>query len=245
MQLDGGQAQAALDPVLALEAIEGYNVEGVAGAVKALAGKLDGAQAQAALGWVLAGIQGTTYPDDLRALAQAVQALPVQLDAAQAQAALGPVLAAIKDRADEARFSTLAELHTLAQAVQALARKVDGAQAQAALALRPGLAWAPTSEEAAGWAGVLVALLPREKPEICLAEIVEALKYPTSAGAATDVLLDALHGIDPNAPGKEAGLAANLAWLTTAYPAIDLDAPPLCPPPLLAQQDVTCPVRGA
>ena len=62
------------------------------------------------------------------------------------------------------------------------------------------------------WAGALVMLLPRGEPEVCVAEIVTALKYPTAAGAATDALLDAFHGIDPNAPGKEAGLAASLSW---------------------------------
>jgi hypothetical protein len=58
------------------------------------------------------------------------------------------------------------------------------------------------------------------------------------------VLLGALHSVDPKAPGKEAGLATNFAWLLTAYPAIDLDARPLCPPPLPDQKDVACPVGG-
>ena len=104
------------------------------------------------------------------------------------------------------------------QAVQALAGKLTGEEAQAAALqiVRPGLAWAPTSDEAARWAGVLVTIPERGKPEIALTEIVEALKYPTSAGPATDVLLDRLQGIDPSAPGQEAVLAANVAWLRTA-----------------------------
>ena len=47
---------------------------------------------------------------------------------------------------------------------------------QAVLALRPGLAWRPTSYEAADCSEALVTLPRREEPEICVAEIVEALK---------------------------------------------------------------------
>ena len=241
-KLSAEQAREALDPVLdAIKGNTGGRLEALAETVKALTGRLDAAQAQAALGLVLDAIEGTTDPDQLLALAEAVQALPVELDAGQAEAALGPVLHAIKDTTRWDRW----ELQQLAGAVKALAGKLDAVQAQAALKIaRRGLAWAQTSDEAAGWAAAHVTLLPREKPEIYVEKIVEALKYPTSAGAATDVLLDGLHRNDPNAPGKEAGLAANLAWLRTAYPAIDLEAPPACPEPLSDLQDVSCPKSG-
>ena len=35
----------------------------------------------------------------------------------------------------------------------------------------------------------------------------------------------------PDAPGKEAGLDATVAWVAETYPDIDLDSPPTSPPP--------------
>ena len=56
--------------------------------------------------------------------------------------------------------------------------------------------------------------------------MVELLKRPTTVGSATDALLEILHQRVPKAPGKEAGLDANVAWVAATYPAIDLDSPP-------------------
>ena len=114
---------------------------------------------------------------------------------------------------------------------------------------RSNLAAAGDGVNALAWPKLLEALLSPAKGYVNA--LVEVLKYPTSAlrdldasdsepTTATDVPLDGLRSINPNAPGKEAGLTANLALLTTAYPAIDLDAPPACPQPLLGEQNVAC-----
>ncbi len=55
------------------------------------------------------------------------------------------------------------------------------------------------------------------------------LKWPTTAGPATDALLEVLHERVPGAPGKEAGLDATVAWVAATYPDIDLDSPPTYP----------------
>jgi hypothetical protein len=82
---------------------------------------------------------------------------------------------------------------------------------------------------AVAFAGAVATLLPSEPPEIYVAGIVQLLKWPTTAGPATDVLLTALHERMPGAPGKEAGLDATVAWVAATYPDIDLDSPPTFP----------------
>jgi hypothetical protein len=46
----------------------------------------------------------------------------------------------------------------------------------------------------------------------------------------------------PDAPGKGAGLAANLTWITDTFPDIDLQAAPACPPP--REAGLACPAAG-
>jgi hypothetical protein len=96
---------------------------------------------------------------------------------------------------------------------------------------RAALAWAPTTAVAVAAAGAAVSLLPRHQVEPAVQTIVELLKYPMAAGDATIVLLEGLKAIAPEAPGKEAGLDANLDWIARVYPLIDLEAPPACPAP--------------
>jgi hypothetical protein len=240
VQLGTAQAGAALSPFI--DAIwrttDPEALRTLAETVEALPVQLDRVQAEAVLGPVVDAMKRTTDTSPLQDLAKTMQALAGKFDAAQAQVAVGSVVDAMKGADSGA-------LAMLAGAVQALAPRLSVDHARAVSeTVRVYLGWAPRAHEARDWAGALVALLPREPPEGYVEQIVEALKYPTSAGPATDVLLDALGGIDPNAPGKEAGLDANLAWLTTAYPAIDLDKPPDCPKPLSDQQDVTCPEVG-
>ena len=78
-------------------------------------------------------------------------------------------------------------------------------------------------------ARAIAVTLPAEPPKPYVAAIVELLKWPTTAGPATDALLEVLHERVPGAPGKEAGLDATVAWVAATYPDIDLDSPPTFP----------------
>jgi hypothetical protein len=82
---------------------------------------------------------------------------------------------------------------------------------------------------AEAFAGAISVLLKAEPPRAYVAAVVELLKWPTTAGPATDALLEALHERVPGAPGKEAGLDATVAWVAATYPDIDLDSPPTFP----------------
>src|SRR4029077_15829947 len=102
-------------------------------------------------------------------------------------------------------------LRTLAQALQALAGKMTEAQAaQASEAAAASLAWAAADGESAEWARALVALAhphPSNRDRM----LGVAIAYPTAAGSATEVLLDAIRAGHPDAPKKEAGTDAALA----------------------------------
>ena len=80
----------------------------------------------------------------------------------------------------------------VARALEALAGKLPDAQREQALtASKAALANTGSTEEAIAWAEAIAALLPDE-PRAATAEIVEALKYPTATGMATEVLLAGL-----------------------------------------------------
>ena len=179
---------------------------------------------------MLKQIGQTTDPDALQALAQALQALAAKLSEAQASQALEPLLKQIGQTTDPDA------LQALAQALQALAAKLSEAQAvQASNAAAASLAWAADDDEAAEWARALVALShPASDRDRML---VAAIAYPTAAGSATEVLLDAIRAGHPDAPAKEAGTEAALEWLAKTFP--DVLRPPLCPQPL--QPDLKCP----
>ena len=114
--------------------------------------------------------------------------------------------------------------------LQALASKLTEAQAQQALPVATSaLAWAASEGEAADWARALVALLPRTADRDGTKKLVAAIVYPATAGPATDVLLEAIRARRPDAPKKEAGTEAGLAWLATKYP--EVLRSPVCPPP--------------
>ena len=94
---------------------------------------------------------------------------------------------------------------------------------------RAVLAGADEPSVAEAFARAIALTLPAELPKPYVAAIVELLKWPTTAGPATDALLEALHERVPGAPGKEAGLEATVAWVAATYPDIDLDSPPTYP----------------
>jgi hypothetical protein len=179
--------------------------------LKALAPNLTEAQAQEALARLLQRITTDHYA--LYALAEGLQALPVMLTEAQAELVLAPLLQRIGKTTDSD------ELQALAGGLQALAPKLTQAQARQSLSVTmSSLAWAATEEEAADWARALVALLPRATDQSDgPRDLVAAIIYPLAAGPSTGILLDALRARDADAPTKEVGTAASLAWIAEKY----------------------------
>jgi hypothetical protein len=130
-------------------------------------------------------------------------------------------------------------LLALPKALQALAPKLNEAQAeQASKTAAASLAWAPSEDEAVEWAQALVALSHQAANQG--ETLAGAIAYPTVAGPATEILLDALRAGHPAAPPKKAGTEAALEWLAKTYR--DVLSPPLCPPPL--QPGLKCPLQG-
>jgi ribosomal protein S7 len=199
-----------------------YSHQALASAIQTLGAKLQPEQARDLLGPVLDAIGMTADPDQLRTLVQAVQTLDPKLNPEAAQTTLRLVLNAIQQTTDSD------QLQALGQAVQALGTAVEQREPAILLARRV-LATTDAPKVAAAFAGALAALLSAKPPRRYVAEITELLKWPTAAGPATDVLLEALHERVSDAPGKEAGLDATVAWVAATYPDIDLDSPPTFP----------------
>ena len=153
----------------------------------------------------------------------------MKLSESQAGQALEPLLKQIGQTTDPAA------LQTLAQVLQTVAPNLSETQgAQAARVASASLAWASRDEEAAAWARALVALL---HPVSDRDRLLTAIAYPTAAGSATEVLLNAIRADHPDAPAKEAGTEATLAWLAKKFP--DVLRPPHWPEPL--QPGLKCP----
>ncbi|MFZ1425891.1 MAG: TIR domain-containing protein [Geminicoccaceae bacterium] len=235
------QAQVALGPVLDAirQSTDPFQLQALAQAIQILGPTPE--QAQAALGPVLDAIRQTTNPYQIQALAQAVQTLGAKLAAEQAQAALGHVLDAIRLEAirqttDSRYLQSIRQtidsryLQEMAQAVQTLGPvlRMEG-RATAIEVARTVLADTDEPPVAEAFARAISVTLPAEPAKTYVTAIVELLKWPTSAGPATDALLEALHERMPGVPGKEAGLAATVAWVDANYPDIDLDSPPTYP----------------
>ena len=239
-RLDPAQVAPAGEAVL--RAIGGntnpYALGGLFGALQALAPRLDSAQVAPAWEAVLQAIGETTNTYALRTLGSALQALAPRLDPAQVAPAGEAVLRAIGETTN-----TYA-LRTLGGALQALAPRLDPAQVAEALAtIRGLLAWAPDDATAERFAAGYALLLRPSPPEVFAREIAGALRFPTSAGPATGVLLQAASEALPGAPEAGAGRKAMLEWLGRTYSTVDLKAPPACPPPppAFAAQGMACP----
>jgi hypothetical protein len=232
-KLADAQAQQALAPLL--QQIGRLNdtpdLWALTQALQPLAAKLTEAQAQQVLDALLRRIGETTEAYALAMLVQALQPLAAKLTKAQAQQVLDGLLQQV------GRTTHNVPLKALAQQLQALQAKLTEAQAQRALTVAmSSLAWAATEDEAVDWARTLVALLPSATDQGGPPNLVAALVYPTAAGPATEVLLDALRARHPDAP---AGTAAILAWIAEKYP--NQVRPPICPTPPQPTSDLKCP----
>ena len=224
------QASQALDFLPIFETKYPYVLRAHARALGALPARLSEAQAGQALDVLLKQISETTDPDAFRVLAEALQALAAKLSEAQAGQALDVLLKQIGETTDPDAFRVLAEV------LQALAPRLSDARAaQGSKAAASSLAWARSNMEAVEWARALVALThPASGRDEML---MSAIAYPTAAGSATEILLDAIRAEHPDAPVKEAGIEPALAWLAKKFPI--LLRPPLCPKPL--QPGLECP----
>jgi hypothetical protein len=107
--------------------------------------------------------------------------------------------------------------------------------AQASKVATSLLAWSANDAEAAEWARTLVALTRQALDQD--ATLVPTIAYPAAAGSATEILLDAIRAVRPDAPVKAAGTESALVWLAKTYP--DVLRPPTCPAPV--QSDLKCP----
>jgi hypothetical protein len=186
--------------------------------------KLTDARAQQAIEPLLQQIGETTDTQALLSLAETLKALAAKLTDVQARQDIESLLQQIgKTTYGDA-------LGALATALTALAAKLTDAQARQGLIVAiSSLGWAAAEGEAAEWARALVALLPRATDQSGNRELVAAIVYPFAAGPATEVLLDALRARNSDAPAKEAGTAATLAWIAEKYP--DRVHRPICPTP--------------
>jgi hypothetical protein len=218
------QASAIVDHILSAIYSSSDDRQGIARlrVLEALGSKLTFEQAQALLDPLLTAVIEVKDVDRLALLAQAVHSLgptPGQVEV---------VFATITEALN--RTSRSRELSALANAAQSLGPPPSAeTQKYAADTFKTQLSTADEPGMAVAFAGAVATLLPSEPPEIYVAGIVQLLKWPTTAGPATDVLLTALHERMPGAPGKEAGLDATVAWVAATYPDIDLDSPPTFP----------------
>ena len=235
------QIRKTSDPdLLGLAAAHRDALGALAEALQAVSAKLTNAQAQQALAPLLQQIGKTTAPDALLALAPALQAVGAKLTEVQAQQALAPLLQQISETTDPDA------LGVLAQGLQAIAGKLTEAQAQQVFTVAmSSLAWAAKEDEAVGWARVVVTLLPSAADHADQGgtrKLVSAIVYPFAAGPATEVLLDALRARHSDAPAKEAGTIASVAWIAEKYP--NEARRPIClpPPQPTSLSDLKCPL---
>jgi TIR domain len=226
------QTSQALNPVLKQmsETSNPDALRALAGALPDLAPNLTEAQVSRTIDLLLTQMGRTTDVFALQALARALEVLAAKLNEAQAAQTIDPLIKQIGQTTESDA------LQALLRALQALAPKLSEAQAvQASKAAATSLAWSANDDEAVEWARALAALSHRAAGQDGM--LAAAIAYPTTAGPATEILLDAIRAGHPDAPAKEAGTEAALEWLAKKYP--DVLRPPLCPQPL--QSGLKCP----
>jgi hypothetical protein len=131
----------------------------------------------------------------------------------------------------------------LALAFRALPGKPTDVDTKKALSfVREALAWAVRPQDAAAAAGAFASLAPRDVPEVFIQAVVDVLKYPTVGKDATDVLVNAVRNVAPDAPSTSGGLIPFISWTSVRLPGVTLDSPPRCPRPRGSQ--LHCPAGG-
>lgn len=174
---------------------------------------------------LVTAIENTLYAEQLALLRDAAAAVIQRLEPATVEPMVKSVALSLSTAEDADRIDTLTGL---------LGMLGERRPAESGDLLRSLAAWSQTPDQASAATRAFLARQPSSDSQTRLAALIEILKYPTAAGDATNLILDAIKTIDANAPGSTAGLDANLRWLSQAYPSIHINNPPACPPPILA-----------
>ena len=162
----------------------------------------------------------------LEALGDALKALAPKMSSDQLQATLGALIKSLHNTdiaLESARFIRTLEDFAPHLAADQIAMLASIAQARLALAVGP--------EEGAAWARLLTVELKRRPEETHLREVIKILKYPTSAGEPTAVLLSGIRDRFSTFP-RDGGLWELIAWVKERrVPALqsELTSPPVNP----------------
>jgi energy-coupling factor transporter ATP-binding protein EcfA2 len=194
-----------------------------------LASGMTAERADALFPRLIVAMENTLYADQLLTLQAAATPVAAKLSAGKIEPFVMQVAKALAVATDMDRIDALTA------AAQALGTRPDAAQGDL---LRTLVAWSATPDQAAAATRAFLTR-PASSGAQRTRELVELLKYPTTTGDATSLILEALQASSKDAPGKDAGLGANLDWIARTYPDIDLTTAPACPAPVLAS--LTCP----
>lgn len=226
-KLTDAQAQAVIGPTLA--AIKETNSDSLlsrALTLQAFAAKLSDAQADAAIDPMLAIITRSSFLPLVRTLADGLQPLADKVTDAKAREVTDTVLSAIKRWSDDDLT-----LGPLVGSLGAFAARVDEVQARELLSQsRLYLATAKGNKAAEAWAGAIAKLMTRERDDRAfLSGIVEAIKYPTTAGPPTDVLMTSLRQRFPGVREFQGNLDAAIPWFEKELGSYAVERPAVLP----------------
>jgi len=84
-------------------------------------------------------------------------------------------------------------------------------------------------DEAVAWASALASLAKFQADGVLLATLVEALKFPTTAGKPTQAIIQALHERFPDVPEIDGSLAEAEPWFVQRLGADAVARPPIRP----------------
>ena len=235
-KLVGPQASQAVEPLLRQidRTTDPYVLQAMMETLHALPTELSKRRPTERSKSVLKRINSAAFPSDLLALTKAVHASSVRLSEPQADQALKAIFDQL-----ELMTNPLAPRPELALALKSIATKLPAAQAEKALvAAASSLGWSATAEEATLWAAALAALT--HSTSFSGNILATVIAYPTAAGEATEILLDAIRAGRPDVPAKDRGTESALEFLVKAHPQV---LHPVCPPP--PQAGLQCPPQEA
>lgn len=246
-KLTAEQAHVVVAPlVTALQTTPNLHIRrSLAQALGALPAGLTPEQAQAALEGVLETLDSREPAEVLQARAEALRALAGKLTHDQARSSIGRALSLMRSMSFQAKNDPrqTVDLDTLRAWVRSLEVLVqsplDRVPPEARSEARGALGWATHPVVAEIWAQAAIMLFPREPKAAYNTAIVELLKFPSTAGPATEILLGALRGGKPEVSKTDAGPGTAFVWLYKRVSHADLSSKANCPSP--PYPGVACP----